>query len=78
MVSELCDYVDQLVELQEAQIFSTESFVEVGSPVRHTFLVLGLRRETAARLRLERLRAGNAVMAVMPFVETEANDRVRQ
>jgi len=77
MVPELCDYVDRLVELQEAQISSTESYVEVGSRVKHTFLVLGLQRETSARLRLERLRARNtsAVVAVMPFVETEANDR---
>jgi len=80
MVSELCDYVDRLVELQEAQISSTESYVEAGSPVKHTFLVLGLQRETSARLRLERLHARNtsAVMAAMPFVDTEANDQVRQ
>ena len=83
MVSELCDYVDQLVELQEVQISSTESYVDVESLVKHTFLVLGLQRErdpTSARLRLDRLRARNtsAVKACMPFVETEAHDRVRQ
>jgi len=84
MVSELCNYVDQLVELQGAQISSTESYVEWESLVaKHRFLVLGLQRErhpTSARLRLDRRRGTNtsALKACVPFVETVANDQVGQ
>ena len=84
MVSELCNYVDQLVELQGAQISSTESYAEWESRVvKHRFLVLGLQHErhpTSARLRLDRRRGTNtsALKACAPFVETFANDQVGQ
>lgn len=82
-VSELCDYVDQLVELQEARISSTESYVEQIRQIDHRFLVLELqhvRHPTPASLRFDRRRAENtsALVACMPFAKNEANDQVRQ
>jgi len=79
LVSDLCNYVDQLVELQAAQISSTEAYVEP-LVVKHRFLVLRLQRErdpTSACLRLDRRRGTNTstLRACVPFVETEANDQ---
>lgn len=81
-VSELCDYMDQLVELRETRISSTESYVEQTRQIDHRFLVLGLqhvRHSTPASLRLDRRRAENTSMleALMPFATNEANDQVR-
>jgi len=80
LVSDLCNYVDQLVELQGAQISSTEAYVEPLVLVKHRFLVLRLQHErhpTSACLRLDRRRGTNTsgLRACVPFVETEANDQ---
>jgi len=79
---ELLDWVDESVDWQEAQIFSTESYTEWTGRVKHRFLVLQLQRLrdlTDACLRLDRLRSRNISILIFlfRFGATEANDRVR-
>lgn len=81
-LSELCAYVDQLVDLQEARIFSTESYAEWIGQIKHRFLVLELlrmRKPKDACLRLDRRRGENTsiLRVVAPLGNNEANDRVR-
>ena len=79
---ELCAYVNQSTELQEARIVATESYVErARTVVTHRFLVLELRRHNLrdAWLRLDRRRGEDT--SILKFLTlsgvTEANDEVR-
>ena len=80
-LSELCAYVNQSTELQEARIVATEEYAEVGGTVTHRFLVLELRRHNLndAWLRLDRRIGENT--SIWKFLTlscvTEANDEVR-
>ena len=80
-LSELCAYVNQSTELQEARIVATESYAESAGTVTHRFLILELRRHKLkdAWLRLDRRRGENTPIWKF-FTQsgvTEANDRVR-
>ena len=79
-MSELCAWVDRSVDLQDARIFSTESYYESAGAVTHRYLILELRRHGLkdAWLRLDR-RKGETT-SILRFLRlssvTPANDRV--